>query len=160
MKLCQSGGESFNRSEFKRVSRCDRFWDGRFWWMQMSESKTGDIYMPDAPWFQVKITSLSYCLFLLVQGILIRDNLRDSWRLATSYGDHVVMQKIVGDDSGRNAIVQVLRKYFEIRLHSGETIPSNTDEALIIDVLKSYFKSDDWSWSRDLGDMPGSTEGS
>jgi len=55
------------------------------------------------------------------------------------------MQKIVGDDSGRNAIVQVLRKYFEIRLHSGETIPSNTDEALIIDVLKSYFKSDDWS---------------
>jgi hypothetical protein len=71
--------------------------------------------------------------------------LRDSWRLATSYGDHVVMQKIVGDDSGRNAIVQVLRKYFEIRHHSGETIPSNTNEALFIDVLKSYFKSDDWS---------------
>jgi len=111
----------------------------------MSESKTGDIYMPDASRFQVKITSLSYCLFLLVQGILIRDSLRDSWRLATSYGDHVVMQKIAGDDSGRNAIAQVLRKYFEIRLHSGETIPSNTNEALIIDVLKTYFKSDDWS---------------
>ena len=54
-------------------------------------------------------------------------------------------ENIAEDDSGRNAIVQVLRKYFEIRLHSGETIAANTNEPLIIDVLKGYFKSDDWS---------------
>jgi len=61
------------------------------------------------------------------------------------YGEHIAMRNIAEDNSGRNAIVQILRKYFGIPLHSGETIPANTNEALIIDVLKSYFKSDDWS---------------
>ena len=56
------------------------------------------------------------------------------------YGEHIAMRNIVEDDSGRNAIAQVLRKYFEIRLHSGEKIAANTNEALIIDVLKTTSK--------------------
>ncbi len=54
------------------------------------------------------------------------------------------MQEIAKDDSGRNAIMQVLRKYFENHAHSGEKIPSSTNEDSIKDALKSYLKSDIW----------------
>jgi hypothetical protein len=62
-----------------------------------------------------------------------------------SYGDHIAMQKIAGDDSERNAIMRVLRKYFESHVHSSEKIRSSINEDSIKDALKSYFKSDDWS---------------
>jgi|GEM_PF-1164260 hypothetical protein len=62
-----------------------------------------------------------------------------------SYGDKVATQKIAGKDSGRNAIVQVLRKYFDHRVLARNRNPVRTDEALIIKALKSYFKGDAWS---------------
>ncbi len=62
-----------------------------------------------------------------------------------SYGYDVATKKIAGQDSGRNAIVQVLRRYFDHRVNAGNRNPVSTNEALIVKALKSYFKGDGWS---------------
>jgi len=59
-------------------------------------------------------------------------------------GDNVVMQKITENNSGRDAIVQVLRRYFEHRVHAGNRNTVSANEALIVKALKSYFKGDAW----------------
>ncbi|MCX5834921.1 MAG: hypothetical protein NTV99_10520 [Deltaproteobacteria bacterium] len=59
-------------------------------------------------------------------------------------GDNVATQKITGNDLGRDAIVQVLRRYFEHRVHAGSRNTVSANEALIVKALKSYFKGDAW----------------
>ena len=60
-------------------------------------------------------------------------------------GDNVVMQKITENNSGRDAIVQVLRRYFDNRVSAGNRNAVRSNEDLIVKALKSYFKGDDWT---------------
>ncbi len=62
-----------------------------------------------------------------------------------SCGNDIAQRKITGNDSERDAIVQVLRRYFEHRVHAGNRNTASTNEALILKALKSYFKGDAWA---------------
>ena len=60
-------------------------------------------------------------------------------------GDDVATRKMAGHNSGRDAIVKVLRRYFDHRVHAGDRNTVSANEALIVKALKSYFKGDAWS---------------
>jgi hypothetical protein len=59
--------------------------------------------------------------------------------------DRPAKQKILGNDSTGNAIVQALRRYFDQPAHGGDGHAVNPSEKLIIRALKSYFKREGWS---------------
>lgn len=48
-------------------------------------------------------------------------------------------------NSGRDAIVKVLRRYFDHRVSAGGPHPVKSNEVLIIKALKNYFKGDAWT---------------
>ncbi len=49
------------------------------------------------------------------------------------------------NNAGRDAIVKVLRRYFDRRVSAGGSQPVRNNEELIVKVLKNYFKGDAWT---------------
>ncbi len=62
-----------------------------------------------------------------------------------SDGDGPARRGIPGEDPGRSAIVQALRRYFDQPPRGSRGSPGNTGEHLVIKALKNYFKREGWS---------------
>jgi hypothetical protein len=66
-------------------------------------------------------------------------------RIAMSFGDDFGTGKNTGNNSGRDAIVKVLRRYFDRHASRGNNQPAKSNEDLIVKALKNYFKGDAWT---------------
>ncbi len=49
------------------------------------------------------------------------------------------------NNAGRDAIVKVLRRYFDRQVSSGGSQSVKPNEDLIVKALKNYFKGDAWT---------------
>ena len=70
---------------------------------------------------------------------------REQKRIAMNHRDNGPSNEIAEKGSGNNAIVQVLRRYFEHPVLARNRIPGSTNEGLIIKTLKRYFKGNGWT---------------
>ena len=66
-------------------------------------------------------------------------------RIAMSFGDDFGTRKNTGNNSGREAILKVLRRYFDHHVPAGNSQAVRSNEDLIVKALKSYFKGDTWT---------------